>query len=313
MGGRDASTAFRLGVLGSSEGWYLRDLQRAAALSGWSCPITVEALSFASLSVAWTGGSTIRMGHGLEGDKEPDSPRMQHDALLVRTMPLGSLEQTIFRMNALHVAQANGTRVINSPRSLEIAIDKWLTVAHLWQAGFEVPRTVGCQSRDEAMRAWREDFEGDCVVKPIFGGEGRGIVRITDADIAWRVFSALENVQAVLYLQEFLPSLGYDLRLLVIDDAVLCVRRENPSDWRTNVGRGGRAVEHSPSFEQVDLAFRASRAMGTWMAGIDVLPTRDGRNVLLEVNAVPGWRATAAALQWDVARLILERLVEPGG
>jgi ribosomal protein S6--L-glutamate ligase len=44
------------------------------------------------------------------------------------------------------------------------------------------------------------------------------------------------------------------------------------------------------------------------MVGVDILPTRDGRDVLLEVNAVPGWRATAAALQVDMASVILHRL-----
>jgi ribosomal protein S6--L-glutamate ligase len=257
------------------------------------------------MQVAALDGREVRLGFG-----QPDEPAW--DALLVRTMPLGSLEQTVFRMNALHVAEAAGVRVINPPRSLEIAIDKWLSLETLRRAGLETPRTVCCQTREAAMEAWEVEFAQDCVVKPIFGGEGRGIVRVSDPDMAWRVFSALEHVHSICYLQEFLPSCGYDLRLLVVDDAVFCVRRENPKDWRTNVGRGGRALEHAPSFEQVEIAFRASRATGTWMAGVDILPTRDGRNVLLEINAVPGWRATASALGIDVARVLLEKLMGLG-
>jgi tetrahydromethanopterin:alpha-L-glutamate ligase len=235
--------------------------------------------------------------------------RIDLQALMVRTMPLGSLEQVIFRMNALHVAERNGTKVINSPRSLEIAIDKWLSLETLRASGLEIPRTVCCQTRESAMHAWQEIFRGDCVVKPIFGGEGRGILRVSDADVAWRVFSTLEQIQAVIYLQEFLPSQGYDLRLLVVDDAVFSVRRENPNDWRTNAGRGGKFSYFAPSFEQIDIAFRAAKTIGAWMVGVDILPTHEGRNVLLEVNAVPGWRSTAAALDIDIAQFILERLM----
>jgi glutathione synthase/RimK-type ligase-like ATP-grasp enzyme len=45
------------------------------------------------------------------------------------------------------------------------------------------------------------------------------------------------------------------------------------------------------------------------MVGVDVLPTVEGRNVLLEVNAVPGWRSTASALDIDIAQFLLERLM----
>jgi ribosomal protein S6--L-glutamate ligase len=287
----------QLGVLGSPDGWYVRELQRAASKLPDSERVEVLPLTFESLSVSSIGGI---------------QPTWNEDcrALLVRTMPLGSLEQIIFRMNSLHVIERSGTRVINPPRSLEIAIDKWLTLDVVRAQGIEIPHTVCCQTREAAMAAWKDCFRGDCVVKPIFGGEGRGIMRVTDPDMAWRVFSTLEQLRAVIYMQEFLPSQGYDLRLLVIDDAVFCVRRENLTDWRTNAGRGGRFTEHSPTFEQVDLAFRAAKAVGTWMAGIDILPTSEGRNVILEVNAVPGWRATAEALQVDIARFTLERLIQ---
>lgn len=284
----------------------MRELQRAAADTTNSMPIVVEPLSFSQVSTSYLGGAKSKF-EIVPGEDWNDMPG--RSAVLVRTMPIGSLEQTIFRMNALHVALANGVSVFNPPRSLEIAIDKWLTLETVRQAGLPIPRTLCCQSRHEAMQAWHDLFDEDCVVKPIFGGEGRGIMRITDADLAWRVFSALEQTGAVLYLQEFLTHCGFDLRLLIIDDAVFCVRRENASDWRTNAGRGGRFLAHEPSFEQVNLAFRASKAVGTWMAGVDILTTQDGRDVVLEVNAVPGWRATASALNVDISRLVLERIV----
>jgi ribosomal protein S6--L-glutamate ligase len=291
-----------VGYLGASEGWYFRDLQRAAGLGHWPEIVTIEPLAFADLQVAYSGGASSLFS-ARDGSGSNDI-----QALLVRTMPIGSLEQTIFRMNALHVAQSNGVRVVNPPRALEIAIDKWLTLETVRQHGLAIPRTICCQTRDQAMEAW-DSIGCDCVVKPIFGGEGRGILRVTDADMAWRVFTTLEQLRAVIYCQEFLQGPGYDLRLLVIADAIFCVKRSAKGDWRTNVARGGTAQAHEPTFEQIQIAFKAARAVGASIAGVDLLTDSQGRDVVLEVNAVPGWKATARALDVDIARVVLEKLL----
>ena len=291
--------------LGASDGWYCKDLQRAASLDHWPEPIEIHPVAFGDLQVAFRGGASSEFS--AEANPPHAGQTRPYDAILVRTMPLGSLEQTIFRMNALHVAQSNGCRIINPPRSLEIAIDKWLTLETVRRCGLAIPRTICCQTRDQAMSAW-ESLGGNCVVKPIFGGEGRGILQVTDSDMAWRVFSTLEQLRAVIYCQEFLEGPGYDLRLLVIGDALFCVKRSGNGDWRTNVARGGSAQRYEPSFDQMQMAFKACRAVGAWMAGIDILTDSNGRDVILEVNAVPGWKATAKALDVDIARVLLEKL-----
>ena len=311
--GHQQDGTLRVGVLGSPTGWYMKELQRAAFAMPKTRKTVVEPLSFSKLSV-WSDGTGLPTAktwtQGTEIDFDSKSIALTDcDSVLVRSMPLGSVEQIIFRMNALHAARASGVQVLNPPRCLEIAIDKWLTLDIAQRAGLMTPRTICCQTRDDALLAW-EALGGDCIVKPIFGGEGRGIVRVTDSDMAWRVFSTLEQLQSVIYVQEFLESEGYDLRLLVLGEELFCVRRENHGDWRSNVARGGRAIPHSPTFEQISIAFRASKAIGGWMIGVDILPTKDGRNVLLELNAVPGWRATAGALHIDMAQLILHRLHE---
>jgi ribosomal protein S6--L-glutamate ligase len=60
--------------------------------------------------------------------------------------------------------------------------------------------------------------------------------------------------------------------------------------------------------ELADAARRCAAAIGAPLAGIDLLPALDGRLYAIEVNAVPGWRALASALQIDVAALVLDYL-----
>src|SRR5262245_43634306 len=188
-------------VLCSPSSWYLKDLQRAAAGRHEITPLSFREMS-ARLDSSGPGFSVG--GHDLSAV----------DAVLVRTMPPGSLEQVVFRMDLLARLEAAGKVVVNSPRSIEAAVDKYLASAKLAAAGLPTPRTVVCQTVDAALTAFHE-LGGDVVLKPLFGAEGRGITRLTDEAIAQRAFSLLVSLGAVLYLQQYIPHDGYDVRVLV--------------------------------------------------------------------------------------------------
>lgn len=299
----------RMAIIGVPDGHYVRDLLQAAARyanarSGRK-PIEAIVCTFESLSAEMVDLDRwiVRAGAVVLNDM---------DFVIVRTMPLGSLEQIVLRMDVLHLLQRQGVCVVNSPRALEIAIDKWLALYTLRELGVSMPRTVSCQTRADAMVAF-ELLGGDIVVKPIFGGEGRGIVRITDPDIAWRVFSTLEQMRQVAYIQAFIPHHGYDLRLLVIGDEVLAVRRQSMDDWRTNVSRGAVAIPHEPTDTQRRIALQAARSVDGFAIGVDLIPGKDGKDYLIEINAVPGWKGTGAALGVDVADRFIEQLVRTKG
>jgi tetrahydromethanopterin:alpha-L-glutamate ligase len=84
------------------------------------------------------------------------------------------------------------------------------------------------------------------------------------------------------------------------------MRRRNPLDWRTNISRGARAEPLEVTAELAELAHRAAAAVGAPLAGVDLLPGRDGQLYAIEVNAVPGWKALGRSLGIDVAALVLE-------
>jgi ribosomal protein S6--L-glutamate ligase len=144
------------------------------------------------------------------------------------------------------------------------------------------------------------------VLKPLFGSEGRGMIRLTDPETAWRTFRTLERLQAVLYLQRFIAHPGWDLRVLVVGGRVVtAMRRHANGDWRTNVAQGGKGEAVSPSLEEAHLAVAAAEAVGAHVAGVDLLPGSAGEWYVLEVNAVPGWRALAQVTGLDVAALLI--------
>src|SRR2546421_458452 len=109
--------------------------------------------------------------------------------------------------------------------------DKSRGPARLEEAGVPVPPTAACQQADAALDAFHA-LGGDVVVKPLFGSEGRGMMRIADPDLAWRTFRTLERLQTVLYVQRYIDHPGWDLRVFVLDGrAVAAMRRCSAGGW----------------------------------------------------------------------------------
>ena len=286
----------RIALLAGGDGWHVRDLVRAAAGLGHRA----EAVDFRRVRATVIGREARCQRAGLEGEPgPPPDPLADFDAVVVRTMPPGSLEQVVFRMDVLHRLEARGVRVLNPSRALETCVDKYLATARLEAAGLPVPATAVCQDADSALEAFTA-LGGDVVVKPLFGSEGRGMVRVSDPELAWRTFRTLERTACVHYLQQFIHHPGWDLRVFVAGGRVLAAMRRYAAGWRTNIAQGGRGEGVRPTAEEERLALLAAEAVGAPVAGVDLLPGPDGWNVL-EVNAVPGWRALAPVTGVDVA------------
>jgi len=284
----------RIAVLSNPGSWYLEDLTRAATLRGHDC----VGIRFPRISASMATGTPYAVDETVD---DAENGLDAADAVIVRTMPPGSLEQVVFRMDALARLEQLGVTVLNSPRAIECAVDKYLSTARLQAAGLPVPPTVVCESSEMALEAF-ERLGGDVVVKPIFGSEGRGIVRVSDPELALRTFRTLERVDSVLYLQAFIDHGGYDDRVLLLDGELIGgMRRWSREDFRTNISQQGQAEAWTPADEDFDLARAAAVATGTCLAGIDLISGPDGARMVLEVNAVPGWRALARVNSIDVA------------
>jgi len=226
------------------------------------------------------------------------------DLLLVRGLPRGSLEQVIFRVDALHVLDAHGVRVVNRPRALERTIDKSWGGAVLAGAGVRTPATIVCERYEGAMQAF-ERLGEDVVVKPLFGAMGNGIVRIEDRDVAHRVFRALELERTVYYVQRTIAPAGRrDLRVLVIAGEVAGAMERATDSWRANIARGARPRAIVLGEAERDVALAAAAALEADVAGVDLLVTPDGEVFVVEVNGIPGWQALQSVCDDDLTALV---------
>jgi RimK family alpha-L-glutamate ligase len=281
----------RVGVLGASGSWHSRRLLDGLAARGH---IAVAIPATRLESEIDEDGNVRVMG--------PDGVRLDAlDLLLVRGLPRGSLEQVIFRMDALHLlVEQHGVRCVNSPRALERTIDKSWAGALLAAAGVPTPPTIVCERRESALDAF-ERLGGDVVVKPMFGAMGNGIVRVDDRDVAHRVFGALELERAVYYLQRTVDGPGRrDLRALVVAGEVAGAMERVADSWRANVARGGRPRAVTLTDSERGTAVAAAAALGAEIAGVDLLIGGDGEIVVPEVNGIPGWQALQSVCGVDL-------------
>ena len=282
-------------ILSVRTGWHTDELLRALAERGHvGVVVPYEGL------VARVGMAGALRSEGV--------PLFEADAVLARIIPSGSLEQIIFRVDALHWLEERGVPVINSPRAIERAVDKFYTSALLHEAGLPTVETIVCERAADAVAAVRTF--GDAVIKPIFGSMGHGIVRVSDPDVAFRVAKTLETTRAVFYVQRAIDHGGRDYRLFVIGGRVLAAieRRAAGGDWRSNVARGATAVAFEAPSAWQELAARAAAAVGADYAGVDLLQGPDGQVYVLEVNGIPGWDGLQRATRVDVAGAIVEHV-----
>ena len=288
-------------ILSARTGWHTDELCRALAARGHRGTVSTYESLRAHLGSGYPEAPSLDSSGGNV---------FEADAVMARIIPQGSLEQIIYRLDALHWLEDHGVPVVNPPRAIERSVDKFYTTALLQEAGLPTPQTLVCETVQDALTAVRSF--GEAIVKPIFGSMGHGMVRVSDPETAWRVLRALDQIRSVFYVQRAVDHGGRDVRAFVVGDRVLgAIERRAPAgEWRTNVSNGGSATPLDLPEAWGQLAVRAARAIGAEYAGVDLLPSPGGGVFVLEVNGIPGWQGLQQATALDVAGAVVDRVVE---
>ena len=186
---------------------------------------------------------------------------------------------------ALGALEARGVTVLNGAPALLAAHDKLLTARLLRRAGLPHPRT-----RLIAGARPTSPLRPPVVVKPRFGSWGLGVERCDDEESLAAMLAQLPNepwyrAHGAL-VQELVPTLGFDLRIVVADDHVIGAisRVAAPGEWRTNVALGAERESTEPPQAAREIAVAAAAAVEGDLVGVDLMPTEDGGWVVIEVN-----------------------------
>jgi RimK family alpha-L-glutamate ligase len=285
----------KIGIVSSQRGYHVRALEEA--IRKRNC----EPLYFPITKLtAHVGGRPALQGTG----ENLDDCR----ALIVRTIPTGSLEQIVFRMNALHRMENLGVKVVNSASAIERTVDKYYTSFLLEDAGIPTPNTVVTEDFQAALAACIE--MKDVVLKPLFGSEGKGMVRISDEETAYRVLRAWELNRYIYYIQEYVPHFEKDIRAFVVGDRVVAAMLRTGKGWKTNYSQGARVEPIVLSAEMEDLALRSTRLLQLDYAGVDLMPSEEGKTYVIEINSIPGWRGLQKTTDQSIADRILDQVLK---
>lgn len=301
-----AGGALRVAIMTDEVGWHTRQIQRALRERG----AEGRCLDLADCRI-----DTTHAWHGLV---LPGFGRDLPDAVLVRGIAGGSFEQVTKRLGILHALRELGVPVYNDARSIERSVDKSMTSLLLHAAGIATPATWTTESAEEAQRhVMRESAAGRALVlKPLFGSQGNGLLRVGWVDGAHVPLPSLGTLYGGLaYLQRFIAPQtepGHDWRVLVIGGAAVAAMRRVSQHWIHNVAQGARCMPQTLNDETghslARLAVAAARALDMDYAGVDLLPTATGIQVI-EVNGVAAWQGLQRVTCFNIAQALVDDLL----
>ena len=296
----------RVAIFTDETGWHTRQLQAALRARGAEGRCIDLADCRIDTPAAW---------HGLV---IPGFGRELPDAAIVRGIAGGSFEQVTLRLGVLHALRELGVAVYNDARAIERSVDKAMTSLLLHAAGIATPPTWAMESAAQAQRlVTRESAAGHALVlKPLFGSQGKGLQRIGRVDGMHVPLPSLQEVGGLAYLQRFVPPLagaapgsGFDWRVLVVGGRAVTAMRRVSAHWIHNVAQGARCepVELTP--ELATLSEQAAATLAMDYAGIDLIPTPTGPQVL-EVNGVAAWQGLQRVTGFNIAQTLVDDLID---
>ncbi len=231
----------------------------------------------------------------------------EYDGAIVRSLgSMVNLSQFLRRVAVLEALEITGVTIMNPLFPLLISRNKLHSLLKLKAAGIKVPETFSSESLREAYN--RAVSYKTSVIKPIIGSRGYGITLAPDPDVAFVVLKALMVNRQPPLIQRYFRSRDYDVRVFVVGEKVVgAMKRIAVGSWKTNIAQGGRGEKLVPDPDLEALALKATKVLGLWYAGVDIVE-REGEYYVLEVNASPDWqeleRVTEVNPAYEILRLL---------
>ena len=230
---------------------------------------------------------------------------------------LGEPDFILYLDKDVHAAQLlekAGFRLFNRAATVRLCDDKMLTYAALANEGFLIPKTISSPLMyrsfpDRFYERVEAESPYPVVVKNVFGSMGRGVYLAENREELVRIRKELELLPH-LYQRRVGADHGLDIRIVVIGGkAVASMRRENFSDFRSNIELGGTGTACAITDAQRSAAERAAQVLGADYCGVDIIPDGE-KNYLCEVNSNAFFRGITRATGVDIAGLYADYIVK---
>lgn len=206
----------------------------------------------------------------------------------------------------LTLVSTQGARIVNSVESCAVSVDKLATAVALSAAHIPVVPTYASVGLAPPP-GLAEPF----IVKPAFGFQGNGVQLATRA--SWADLDRPSTTSWDLIGHEIVQPrvgrFGEVHRVVVIGTraAAAVTRTARPGSVITNGDNATATPCDDPSV--IDVAVRATAALGLHYAGVDVIACDEAPHVL-EVNSWPGLVRAEAATGIDLAGQVLDHVMD---
>jgi len=192
------------------------------------------------------------------------------------------------------------------PMSVIVSHNKFLTLLALKEAGLPVPDTYMAISR-QTVEDLLDEMDYPVVMKLLYGSLGKGVMFADSKQSAMSFMDALERFKEPIFLEEFVPNPGEDIRVFVLGGQVLGAEKRvaKRDERRTNIGIGGTGKPVKLDLKTKHLSIRAANVLGMDITGIDVIKGPRGP-VLIEANVNVHFEGLTKVLGMNVAMEIVK-------
>ncbi|MFN4294478.1 MAG: lysine biosynthesis protein LysX [Thermoflexales bacterium] len=206
-----------------------------------------------------------------------------------------------------------GVRTVNRHEVIENCGDKFITTQLMLQHGVPTTRVMMAFTPASALEAI-ERLGYPCVLKPVIGSWGRGVVRVNDRDAAEAVVSLRDELggyaQHIYYVQELVKKPGRDIRSFVVGDRTIAAIYRTSSHWITNTHLGGKA-SNCPVTAEIDaISLAAARAVGGGIVAVDLFEDPERGLLVNEVNHTMEFRNSVPATGVDIPGAMVEYVLQ---
>ena len=213
--------------------------------------------------------------------------------------------------------EKSGVRLFNNKRAVMLCDNKILMYQALQESGVKIPKTFVAPKTFEGLNYNNRSFLDKVikeigfpmVVKEAYGSFGEQVYLASDLESLNKIIDSIGYKDFLI--QEFVTySKGKDVRINVVGDkAIVSMLRENDNDFRSNISSGGHGSLYQPSKEFIDLALKATKALGLDFAGVDVMFDKDGP-IICEANSNPQFASTLKATGVNLADYIADYIIK---
>jgi ribosomal protein S6--L-glutamate ligase len=196
----------------------------------------------------------------------------------------------------------------NTAHGIANSRDKLRSLQILARHHIGIPETTFVRDKKDVLPAIERVGGAPVIIKLIEGTQGIGVLLAETVKTAESIIELLQSQKQNILIQKFVAeSRGKDIRAFVVGDRVVAAMRRvaQGQEFRSNVHRGGVAEPVELSQDYIDAAIRATQIMGLRVAGVDMLESATGPQIM-EINSSPGLEGIETATQLDVAGAVID-------